>query len=141
MNPSIKSVIPVQLKFEAQEKLHKNLNVRSILVEIQQGLEEFYKTGTKHIIDLDAIPLSAFERIKLLDLLGKGEVLINLSLLGESQIYETQFAGVWIIKHLNELGQISNAFIEITDIPDLVLSQKEDISILTEELQLLIDGL
>jgi len=141
MNPNIPPISSVQVKFDPQSKSLNNLNVRSILVEIQQGLQLFYKSGIKHMIDLDAIPLTPFERIKLLDLLGKGEVIISLSSLGESQIYETNFSALWVIKHHDEQGQISNVLIEITEIPDIVLSQKEDISGLTEELQQIIDGL
>jgi hydrogenase-1 operon protein HyaF len=141
MNPNIPPIASVKVKFDPQSKSLNNLNVRSILVEIQQGLQLFYKSGIKRMIDLDAIPLTPFERVKLLDLLGKGEVIISLSSLGVSQIYETNFSALWVIKHHDEQGKISNVLIEITDIPEIVLSQKEELSVLSEELQQLIDEL
>ncbi len=105
-----------------------NVNVRSILVEIQQGLKNFNQCKHKdnYSIDLGAIPLSADERGYLFELLGHGELDISLSALGKSEIYETLFSGVWVIKHRDEQDQFNGMFLEIGDVPDIILSCEDD---------------
>jgi hydrogenase-1 operon protein HyaF len=90
---------------------------------------------------LGAEPISAFERVQLLKLLGKGELNISLSSLGESKIYETAYSGVWVVEHKNEQGQITSQFIEVTHVPDIVLSQMDDESASYESIQALIDNI
>jgi len=130
------AVIPIKLEFVSENELEKDdINIRSVLVEIQHGLEMFHKNGDKTAIDLASIPLTAFERNRLFELLGQGEVSIHLSSLGESEIHETNFSGVWVIKHRDEQEQISSMLIEICAVPDIVLSQSN------ENERLLIDNL
>ena len=78
---------------------------------------------------------------QLFDLLGQGEVQIHLSSLGESEIYETNFSSVWVIKHRDEQDQYSSMFIEIAAVPDIVVSQRDDISESLVEFQDLINRL
>ncbi len=68
------------------------------------------------------------------NLLGHGEVHAHLEVLGSSQIYETQFAGVWLVTHYNEDDSIVSRFIEITEIPDVLKSQREDVTHSLDEL-------
>ena len=117
-----------------------SINVRSILVEIQQGLKNFNKHKDNYIIDLGSIPLSAAERDLLFELLGHGELNISLSSLGKSEIYETLFSGVWVIRHRDEQGQFNGMFIEIGDIPDIILSHEDDRVTAAMELQELINS-
>lgn len=120
-----------------------NVNVHSILVEIQQGLKNFNKCEHKdnYSIDLGAIPLSPEEREYLFELLGHGEVDISLSSLGKSEIYETLYSGVWVIKHRDEQGQFNGMFVEIGDIPDIILSCEDDRTTAAMELHELMDNL
>lgn len=106
--------------------VNDSINVRSILVEIQQGLKNVNKLQDNYSIDLGSIPLSAKEREHLFELLGHGELDISLSALGKSEIYETLFSGVWVIKHRDEQGQFNGMFIEIGDVPDIILSCEDD---------------
>lgn len=131
------NVIPIQRIDTSPSQ--DNINIRSILLEIQSGLEKFCNNGSRHIIDLGAIPLSGYEREKLFELLGQGEVYIHLSLLGTSEIYETLFCGVWVVKHRDELEEFSSMFIEICHIPDIVLSQQDDMVKSSSQLQELIN--
>lgn len=117
-----------------------SINVRSILVEIQQGLKDFNKHKDNYIIDLGSIPLSTEEREQLFELLGHGELKISLSTLGKSEIYETLFSGVWVIQHRDEQGQFNGMFIEIGDIPDIILSHEDDRLTAATELQELINS-
>ena len=141
MSSDALSSIPIHVEFGSVEKDSPQASIRAILVEIQQALRLFHETGKKHSIDLTALPLSEFETSKLLKLLGQGELSIRLSSLGESEIYESLFEAVWLIKHKNETDQVSALLIEVCAVPEIVLSQINDISSLTEGLQELIDGL
>ena len=55
--------------------------------------------------------------------------------LGPSEIYETRFAGVWLITHYNEDSSIIGRFIEITRFPDILKSQQEDMTISLDQLE------
>ncbi|MCU7834570.1 MAG: hydrogenase expression/formation protein [gamma proteobacterium symbiont of Taylorina sp.] len=136
--------IPVNVEFRNNNEnivFDKGLNIHSVLMEIQHGLEILCKNSNKTMIDLGAIPLASFERNQLFEMLGQGEVQIHLSSLGESEIYETLFSGVWVIKHRDEQGDINAMFIEVCNIPEIILSQQEDVSAAVTGVQELIDSL
>lgn len=103
-------------------------NVRPILFEIRHALDALLDSGETSIIDLRSIPLAPGEEETILRTLGQGEVHARLNALGPSEIYETRYAGVWLITHYNEDEAIVSRFIEITKIPDILKSQQEDMS-------------
>ncbi len=109
-------------------------NVRPLLFEVRHALEELLDSGETSIIDLRSIPLAPGEEETILKTLGQGEVHARLSALGPSEIYETRYAGVWLITHYNEDEAIVSRFIEITKIPDILKSQQEDMSSALTEL-------
>ncbi len=113
-------------------------NARPILFEVRHALEALLDSGENSIIDLRSIPLAPGEEDTIIDTLGRGEVQARLDALGPSEIYETRYAGVWLITHYNEDESIVSRFIEITRIPEILKSQPGDISIaltgLTKEL-------
>ena len=113
-------------------------NVKPILHEIRHGLRKLLETGESSIIDLRSIPLAPGEEETIIDTLGCGEVHAKLNALGPSEIYETRFAGVWLITHFNEENSIISRFIEITVFPDILKSQSDD---MTFSLNLLEDEL
>jgi len=113
-------------------------NVKPILHEIRHGLRKLLETGESSIIDLRSIPLAPGEEETIIDTLGCGEVHAKLNALGPSEIYETRFAGVWLITHFNEENSIISRFIEITVFPDILKSQSDD---MTFSLDLLEDEL
>ncbi len=139
MAPTKDNVIPIQ-RIDVSPS-QDNINIRSILIEIQAGLDKLSESGSRHIIDLGAIPLAGYERARLFELLGQGEVHIHLSLLGTSEVYETLFSGVWVVKHRDELEEFTSMFIEICHIPDIVLSQPDDIMTSSSKLQGLINNI
>ena len=102
-------------------------NVKPILHEIRHALEKLSDSGETSIIDLRSIPLAPGEEQTIIDTLGHGEVHARLDALGPSEIYETQFAGVWLVTHYNEADSIVSRFIEVTELPDVLKSQREDI--------------
>ena len=113
-------------------------NVKPIMHEIRHALEKLLDRGESSIIDLRSIPLAPGEEETIILTLGKGEVHAQLNALGPSEIYESRFAGVWIVTHFNESDSIVSRFIEITEFPDVLKSQREDVihalQGLTEEL-------
>ena len=102
-------------------------NVKPILHEIRHALKKLLDSGGSSIIDLRSIPLAPGEEEAIIETLGHGEVHARLDALGPSEIYETQYAGVWIVTHYNESDSIVSRFIEVTEIPDVLKSQDEDV--------------
>jgi hydrogenase-1 operon protein HyaF len=114
-------------------------NVKPLLHEIRHALEELLESGKTSIIDLRSIPLAPGEEETIINALGRGEISAQLKALGPSDIYETRYAGVWLITHYNENESVVSRFIEITELPAILKSQREDMTAalekLTEELQ------
>ena len=102
-------------------------NVKPILHEIRHALEKLLNDGETSIIDLRSIPLAPGEEETIIETLGHGEVHARLDVLGPSEIYETRFTGVWLVTHYNENDSIVSRFIEVTEMPDVLRSQREDI--------------
>ena len=109
-------------------------NVKPILHEIRHALEKLLNSGESSIIDLRSIPLAPGEEETIINTLGQGEVHARLDVLGPSEIYETQYTGVWLVTHYNETDSIVSRFIEVTKIPDVLKSQSEDIANALDEL-------
>ena len=101
-------------------------NVQPILHEVRHSLKQLIDSGETTMIDLRSIPLAPGEEQKLIDTLGRGEVHARLNALGPSEIVETRFSGVWLVTHHNEENSIIGRFIEITEFPDILKSQRED---------------
>lgn len=116
-----------QVKFNIQIGDELTQNVKPLLHEIKHALESLIENGETSIIDLRSIPLAPGEEDKILHTLGKGEVEAKLNALGLSEIFETQYAGVWVVTHYNDENNIISRFIEVTTMPNILSSQTEDI--------------
>ena len=103
------------------------LNVVPLLHEVRHALERLLESGEATTIDLGAIPLAPGEFEKIDAALGTGEVKVVLDAMGPSQIYETQFSGVWRITHHNAANEIVGRYIEVTRIPEILLAQETDV--------------
>lgn len=121
--------IPVmaEIKFNIQVGDELTQNVKPLLHEIKHALDNLIETGRTSIIDLRSIPLAPGEEDKILNTLGRGEVLAQLNALGLSEVIETQYAGVWLVTHYNDEDHIISRFIEVTTMPEILCSQTEDI--------------
>ena len=102
-------------------------NVMPILHQVRHALRDLLETGKSEVIDLRSIPMGPGEEDRLADALGQGEVQVRMSVLGPSEIIETQYPGVWLVTHYNNDSEIIGKFIEICAIPSLVMAQDEDI--------------
>jgi hydrogenase-1 operon protein HyaF len=103
-------------------------NVAPLLHEIRHALARLVSEGASNIIDLQTIPLAPGEADKILAVLGTGEVHAKLQSLGESEIRETSFPGVWVVTHYDEMGDLKSRFIEVTRMPEILQSQEADIA-------------
>lgn len=110
-------------------------NVQPILHEVRHGLKRLLDSAETSIIDLRSIPLAPGEEDKVIEALGYGEIYVNLNALGVSEVYETQYQGVWLVTHFNAEKNIIARFIDITYIPDILKSQREDMKLSLEQLQ------
>ena len=102
-------------------------NVVPLLHEIRHALKALLESGETSVIDLRSIPLAPGEEEKLIERLGRGEVVAKLDALGSSEIIETQYSGVWLVTHFNEENSIIGRFIEITLMPEILKAQQQDI--------------
>ena len=114
-------------------------NVLPLLHELRHALNEFAATGTEHTIDLTSLPMTPQEDQQLERLLGTGEVRAQLDALGTSDITETAIPGVWRVTHYNGDRVVVGRFLEITDCPAILKSQREDLPAAIEQLDGLID--
>ncbi len=102
--------------------------VRSVLHEIHHALRRFIQTGESTVIDLTSLPFGPDAEEQLLAYLGEGEVSATLNTLGRSRLWETRFPGVWLVDHRNP-EQVRVAFqIEVTEVPPVLRSQREDVA-------------
>jgi hydrogenase-1 operon protein HyaF len=102
-------------------------NVLPLLHELRHALADYAATGTQHTIDLNSLPLAPQESQQLDTMLGNGEVRARLDALGTSEIIETAIPGVWRVTHYNGDGVVVGHFLEITDCPDILKSQPQDL--------------
>ena len=109
-------------------------NLIPLLYEIRHALERWLQNGDTHVIDLRALPMSPDEEQQLLDLLGEGEVSACLSALGDSEVMETAFAGVWRVAHFNDDDVLIGHYIEICHAPDILKSHPDDAGLAIKEL-------
>jgi hydrogenase-1 operon protein HyaF len=105
------------------------LNVVPLLHEVRHALERLLESGEPTTIDLGSIPLAPGEFDKIDGALGTGEVKVVLEAMGPSQIYETQFSGVWRITPFNATDEIVGRYIEVTRIPEILLAQEADVRV------------
>jgi len=109
-------------------------NALPVLHEIKHALNRLLDTGETSTIDLGALPFAPGDERQLDEVLGVGEVAATLMVLGESHVRETAVAGVWRVDHLDEDGEIQSRFIEVTFMPDILKSQREDAEVGLETL-------
>ena len=101
-------------------------NVPPLLHEIRHALRNLLDNGETTTIDLRGLPMAPGEQDQLLEILGKGEVSAHLEALGKSEIIESSYAGVWLIIHYNNNGEVMGKFIEITRMPAILKAQAAD---------------
>lgn len=116
-------------------------NAAPLLHEIKHALTRLLDDGSESIIDLGAIPFAPGDERVLDNVLGVGEVQAILTIMGESHVRETTVPGVWRVDHLDENAEFQSRFIEITFLPKILKSQREDVERGVETLSERLDAL
>jgi hydrogenase-1 operon protein HyaF len=101
----------------------------AVFREIAGKLEQLLSTGEAGTIDLRSLPLTDFDRIELAGRLGDGEVRAVVVAGGTSTIFETQFAGVWWIRHEDGEGRMLTEQIVVARVPEILLAHPADIGV------------
>ena len=102
-------------------------NVQPLLHEIRHALLRVTDGEAGTVIDLRSLPLAPGEEEQIEAELGQGEIYAELYAEGTTTIRETSYPGVWLVTHSNAAQDIVSKFIEVTDCPDLLKSQQDDI--------------
>ena len=131
--------IPSRMQFNIQTDDTLTWNVEPLMHEIRHALKNLLEQEQSSVIDLRSLPLAPGEEQKILDMLGRGEVSASLNALGDSEVYETTYPGVWLVTHYNDNDDIVGRFIEVTTIPEILMSQRPDITDAHERLVNLLD--
>ena len=103
-------------------------NALPILNEIRHALARLLESGETSVIDLGALPMGPQDEAQLLAALGAGEVEATVNAGGPSSVRETAFHGVWLVTHRNEQEEVLARFVEIAFVPELLMSQAEDVA-------------
>ncbi|OOZ40003.1 hydrogenase expression/formation protein, partial [Solemya elarraichensis gill symbiont] len=111
-------------------------NVEPLLHEVKHALDRLVTEGETSVIDLRSIPLAPGEEERILEILGRGEVVARLNVLGASDVVETEYSGVWVVTHYNDNEETIGRFIEVTRLPEILRSQAEDMAEASERLAL-----
>ena len=101
---------------------------QSVLQEIAQHLSVLAAEGETGAIDLRSLPMTAADRSELEDSLGRGEVEATLNVAGMSEVWETRYSGVWWVRHFGADDKIAAERIEITAIPEILVTHGADIA-------------
>lgn len=101
---------------------------RAIVSEVAACATRFAETGEVATIDLRFLKAMATERETLAALLGKGEVTATVDSLGRTEVQETSIPCVWWVRHRDSEGETVGEFIEIADIPDLLVGDPEAVA-------------
>jgi hydrogenase-1 operon protein HyaF len=113
---------------------------QAIFNELTQQLQQLAEQGREHTVDLFSLPLSDQDKQELEQLLGKGEVEITLSTVGDSRIFETSYNGIWWIKHFSADELLISEFIEVTQVPEIIKSHPADIALSAERMKSIIQS-
>lgn len=102
--------------------------VSAVLCELVALLERLVEEQQTAAIDLRSLPMSPQDRVELQNALGQGEVQATVDADGRSTIRETRVAGVWWVEHQNSAGELIAESLEVTQIPEILLSASDEIA-------------
>ncbi|CCQ72243.1 Hydrogenase expression/formation protein hupH (C-terminal conserved region) [Magnetospira sp. QH-2] len=100
--------------------------VEAILNQLSGDLERLVKDGIQTAIDLRTLPLTDPEIIQLIAFLGEGEVSATVNAQGRSDVRETVYPGLWLVTHFDGSERQQGQLIEVTDIPEILKTQRAD---------------
>lgn len=103
-------------------------NALPILHQIRHALSRLAEAGERAVIDLMAIPFGPGDEELLVEVLGQGEVSAVVDALGPTRVNETAYPGVWLVDYRDTEDARIAFQIEITEIPNILKAQPEDVA-------------
>lgn len=103
-------------------------SAQAIVSEIEACARRFAETGETASIDLRCLKSMPEEREILAGALGHGEVSAVVAAIGRSEIHETSIPCVWWVSHRNSEEEIVGELIEIAEIPDLLMGDRQSVA-------------
>ncbi|MDR3392540.1 MAG: hydrogenase expression/formation C-terminal domain-containing protein [Sulfuriferula sp.] len=102
-------------------------NADAILHELVALLETYIDSGENSAIDLHSLPLTPTDYELLRATLAEGEVHANINAVGNTEVRETLYPGVWWLTYYNVEGDIVADLLEVIDVPEILKAPAEDI--------------
>jgi len=121
------SEIPIRIEPPAEVR-GLGGGVAAVLSELVSLLERLATGEAPAVIDLRSLPMSAKDRAALQRTLGEGEVQATLNAEGLSTIRETKVPGVWWVEHRDRDGELIAELIEVTRMPQILMSATDEIA-------------
>jgi hydrogenase-1 operon protein HyaF len=106
----------------------------ALLHELADALRLLADSGESNSIDLRSLPLTETDLAELAEMLGKGELSARIDSIGYSQVQETAFSGIWWISHYGDDGDLLAEILEVTRVPELLISHVDDIRFAVERI-------
>lgn len=100
--------------------------VAALLREVAALLAAFVERGEEGLIDLRSLPLSDGDRALLEQSLGRGEVAAQISVAGDSEVWETAYAGVWWVRHAGRGNGTTTDQISVSALPEILRTHPAD---------------
>ncbi|MCP4932941.1 MAG: hydrogenase expression/formation protein [bacterium] len=118
-----------------KEFTHNAPFVHVLMHEITVLLGDLALNGKEGAIDLRGLPLLDQDKKQLEDLLGRGEVSAIVNIMGETQIWETAYSGVWWLRHKDTGDKVISDQVAVTIIPEILKTHKSDVKSSLERLR------
>lgn len=132
------SEIPIRIEYAAAGQAVANrLSPAGLAVlgEIEKVLGDYHAFGHAGAIDLRWLPLFPGDLERLREILGTGEVSAKIAALGASTVQETSIQCVWWVTHGGTDDAMIGHWIEITEVPSLLRSDRAAIPYALQELR------
>lgn len=119
--------ISVENPPDSEKEIELSGPLQTILQTLMDMVISLVETGASNFIDLKSLSLTACDHEKLKLILGEGEVEAIVTALGPTHVTETLIPGVWWVAHKNSNGEVISEFIEVTSLPEILLTHHEEL--------------
>lgn len=97
-----------------------------LMPEIRSAITRLWSTGQSTVMDLRDAPLGPQAERRLFDALQRGLAMVPPRQFGSCRIRETSAPCVWIVEHLDTVGDITAKFIEVSWRPGPLEGRESD---------------
>ena len=118
--------IPVKVE-GAREASLRTENLRPLLLQVEEALQNLVDNDESTTIDLGAMPFSAQDEDDLRERLGHGEVKAEIEAFGPTVVEETAYSGVWLVELKDAEDKRLTLHLEITRVPAMLVAPIDDV--------------